>query len=443
MKSLPKIALVGRPNVGKSALFNCICKKRLAIVDASEGVTRDRHVCDVEFFGTRFEIVDTGGMDPFSSLPMNEAVRLQAEVAIEEADGIIFVVDLKVGLTQLDEEIARRLHRSSKPVVVAVNKTDLPKDEYLIYLFQSLGFTNYVAVSAAQNWQITELVEAALEKVPKGNEVGVERGLSLALVGRPNVGKSSLVNFLLSEERCLVSPMPGTTRDSIDVSFSCGGKPYTLIDTAGIRKGKVLHEVADVIALQRTRLAIDRADVCLLMLDANLGISAQDKRIAAEIRAAGKGCIVLLNKWDLVKGCRMEHCMRSLDEDVFFLRHCPKIAVSAKGGRNVEKIFPGVLDVAQAQSQRIETGHLNRFVEEMMSKYSPPSLRGKRLRIYYMTQVAVSPPRFVLFVNHPSLMARSYERYLHNQFRKRYGFAGSPIVFQVRGKDKRACKKVT
>lgn len=437
MSTLPKLAIVGRPNVGKSALFNCICKKRIAIVDEAEGITRDRLYSEAELFGRPFMVIDTGGIDPRSKAPFNEQVKQQAEVAIEEADTLVMVVDSQTGPTELDYEVARLLLRTNKPLCLAVNKVDHPDKEWEMHEFLSLGIHKMVAVSGTQRWHIAELLETALNPLPIQEETEEQaHGLKVAIIGRPNVGKSSLLNYLLQEERCIVSPLPGTTRDSIDIPFDYHGKPFTLIDTAGIRRKAAEKEVVDKFAYLRTERAIERADVCLLMLDAQQGMTTQEKRIATMIEEAGKGCILLFNKWDLVKGFRMEHCLQSIEEDVPFLKHCPKIFMSALTGRNVEKIFDQLEEVANLAKTRITTHQLNKFIEGAMQRRHPAMIQGKRLRVYYMAQVGIQPPTFVLFVNYPNLMMDSYKKYLINQFREEYSFSGSPLRFYLRGKKK-------
>lgn len=439
-KKLPKLAIVGRPNVGKSALFNRICKKKIAIVDEAEGITRDRIYSTSEIFGMPFEVIDTGGIDSRSKAMFNAQIKQQAEIAIEEADTIIMVVDSRVGISELDKEVARVLHRTKKPLCLAVNKIDNTNEEHLIYQFQSLGIKHMIPVSAAQNWHIAELLETAFESFDKkGVEDLSNPAINITIVGRANVGKSSLVNYLLDEERVIVSPIPGTTRDSIDISFKHGDDLYTLVDTAGIRRKGAEHEVVDKFAAIRTERAIERADICLLMLDAQQGITREEKKIANSIEESGKGCILLFNKWDLVKGFRMEHCLQGLEEEVPFLKHCPKIFISAKTGRNVDKIFDVVKEVHSESLKRITTHQLNKFIADSMQRNHPPMLQGKRLRIYYMAQVGVQPPKFILFVNFPNLMVDSYKKYLYNQFRETYGFTGMPLEIHLKGKkrDKR------
>lgn len=429
-----KLALVGRPNVGKSALFNRICKKRIAIVDEAEGITRDRLYTTADFFGKPFEVIDTGGIDPQSKLPFQEEVRRQAEIAIVEADAIVMVVDSTVGITTLDEEVARLLLRTSKPLCLAVNKIDDMSFLNQVHQFYGLGISKIVAVSATQGFQIAELLETAFEGIAFTPPEETDNSIKVAIVGRPNVGKSTLVNTLLHEERCVVSPIAGTTRDSIDVSFNVDGTSFTLIDTAGIRRKKAEHEVVDKFAAIRTERAIARADICILMCDSQEGITTQEKRIAQQIEEAGKGCILLFNKWDLITGFRMEHCLKGIQQEASFLNHCPTHFVSAKTGKNLKDLFPLIKEVQAQQNRRITTGQLNRFMEKALAAYHPPMIQGKRLRIYYLAQVDVKPPRFVLFVNYPELMVESYKKYLINQFRETYGFLGAPLTFSLRGR---------
>lgn len=432
---LPKIAIVGRPNVGKSALFNRISRKRIAIVDEAEGITRDRLYAPAELFGRNFEIIDTGGIDAYSTAPFNDRVKRQAEIAIEEADGLIMVVDVQVGLTQLDYELAQILLRYNKPLVLAVNKVDNSSFDIDKYEFLKLGIKDMVCVSAAQGLHMAELLEPVLSKIPDTKaELEEDSRIHLSIVGRPNVGKSSLVNYLLDEDRCVVSPIPGTTRDSVDVPFTYEDKEYLLIDTAGIRRKHAEHEVVDKFAAIRTERAIERADVCLFMLDAQQGMTTQEKGIAADIEKQGKGCVLLFNKWDLVKGFRMEHCLRGVEEEVPFLKHCPKIFMSAVTGRNIDKIFDAAKEVYDNARQRITTHQLNKFLERAIQRTHPPMIQGKRLRIYYMAQIDVNPPKFVLFVNNAELFTDTYKKYLYNQFREEWGFTGVPLIFHVRGK---------
>ncbi|MEN9343938.1 MAG: GTPase Der [Chlamydiota bacterium] len=435
-----KIALVGRPNVGKSALFNRIAGKRIAIVDEAEGVTRDRLYAEALHFGRPFQVIDTGGIDPKSTAAFQEEIRRQAEIAIEEADAIILVVDSTVGVTVLDQLVANLLRKRGKKVVVAVNKVDDFSQQERAYPFYSLGLDSAIPVSATHNFQIAELLDTVFDGIPEvTGEEETTSSIKVAIVGRPNVGKSTIINKLLGEERCVVSPIAGTTRDSIDTPIHWEGESFTLIDTAGIRRKVAEHEVVDKFAAVRTERALERADVCVLIVDAERGMTTQEKRIARDIEEKGKGCIVLFNKWDLVKGFRMEHCKKSFEYDVPFLLHCPLLFASGKTGRNLDQLFALVRQVYEQQNRRVSTGQLNKFVEKAVEKYHPPMLQGgKRLRIYYLAQIDVQPPRFVLFVNKPELMCDTYKKYLINQFREEYGFLGSPIQFFLKGRGQKS-----
>ena len=429
-----KMAIVGRPNVGKSALFNRICRKRIAIVDEAEGITRDRLYAEAEGFEFSFEIIDTGGIDPRSSDQFQEDIRRQAKIAIQEADTLVMVVDSEVGITQLDQELARILLKTEKPVTLAINKIDDSCQQHRMHAFYGLGITKMVAVSAAHGFQIAELLELAWEGFHPKSFDEKNGGVHVSIVGRPNVGKSTLVNALLQEQRCVVSAIPGTTRDSVDIPFTFHDRPYTLIDTAGIRRKKAEHEVVEKFAAIRTERSIERSDVCVLMLDAQEGLTVQEKRIAKQIEEAGKGCVIVLNKWDLVKGFRMEHLLQVLQKDTPFLAHCPILFISAKESRNLEKIFDEIDAVFTAMQTRITTHQLNKFIEKAMQLNHPPMINGKRFRIYYMTQVDVQPPRFVFFVNKTTLMHESYRKYLINSFRRAFPFSGTPLIFHLRGK---------
>ncbi len=435
--ALKKLAIIGRPNVGKSALFNRICKKRISIVDEQEGVTRDRIYAEAEIFGYPFAVIDAGGLDLRSADAFRQEIVRQTRVAIEEADALVMVVDSTVGVLDLDREVALELLKTDKPVVLAVNKMDNPERERLIHDFYQLGIANIFAVSATQGVGIAELLECALERFrDEPIEKEADTAIKIALIGRTNVGKSTLLNALLDEQRSLVSPIAGTTRDSIDVPFSSRGGDFILIDTAGIRRKKSEKDVVEKFAAIRTEEAIERSHVCLLMLDAQVGLTTQDKHIASSIEKAGKGCVILLNKWDLVKGFRMEGCLRALREEGPFLAHCPLLFISAETGRNLELIIPEVQKVYEALTKRLSTHQLNNFVEKALQLNHPPMLQGKRLRIYYSTQVCHSPPVFVLFVNNAELMTATYKRYLVNQFRIHHNFLGTPLKLILRGKDK-------
>jgi len=437
-----KIALIGRPNVGKSALFNRIVGKRFSIVDEMEGVTRDRLYGEGDFFGRPFQIIDTGGLDLSLELAFAEEVKQQAEIAIEEADSLILVVDGKIGITSLDETVARILKKTKKPLCLAVNKIDSEHQENLLAPFYKLGIQKVIPVSALQGHQIVELLETALTPCEEKKEEEEEAfGIKVALIGRPNGGKSTFLNAILNEERAVVSPIPGTTRDQIDAKVSYEGEAFTLIDTAGIRRKKAEHEVVDKFAAIRTERAIERADVCLLMLDSKTGFSHQDKRIMSQIEKAGKGCVLFFNKWDLIKDVRMEHCYKSLEIEASFIRHCPTIFGSAQTGRHLKEVFKAVQTVYHDRKQRISTGKLNQFLEKAMQRRHPPMIQGKRLRVYYLAQVTTEPPRFVFFVNDPKRMSETYKKYLINQFRETYRFSGTPLLFSLRGKKKQERSK--
>lgn len=434
-----KIALIGRPNVGKSALFNRIAKKRIAIIDPEEGCTRDRLYASAELFGTPFQIVDTGGLDNGLKTPFHSEVRASTLAAIEEADSLVLVVDGKMSPTTLDYDVAQLALTSKKPVALAVNKIDSEDSLFEFNSYYSLGIKECFPVSAFHDRNIAELLEAVLIDAPEESIEPEKQMPNLAVVGRPNVGKSSLVNTFLDEERCIVSPTPGSTRDSVDLEIDYQGSPLRLIDTAGIRKKKSEKNTIEKFAAIRTSEAIERSDVCLFLIEANQGgLTAHDKRIAQMIDQAGKSCVVLINKWDLVKGFRMEHCLKAIHDDVAFLRHCPKIVISVKQGRNLDEIFPKVLEVYQERQKRISTSELNRFIEQAMTKTPPPMVQGKRLKVFYMTQVEVAPPRCVMIVNTPRIVTKTYQRYLYNQFRKAFGFTGTPVNLMIKRKKQTA-----
>ncbi len=429
---LPKIAIVGRPNVGKSALFNRICQKRISIVDEAEGITRDRLYAEADLFGRPFILIDTGGIDLSGKIPFAEEVRRQAEMAIEEADSILFVVDGQVGPMPFDLELAKQLRKGDKPVILLVNKID--KGEGDTARFRQLGFEKIFAISALHGHQIAESLEVALQPIEERDSEAPVEAIKVAIVGRTNVGKSTLLNQLLDEQRSIVSSIAGTTRDAIDVLYENEGQKYLLVDTAGIRRKKSEKEVVDKFASIRTDEAIERSDVCLLVLDSFEGLTVQERRIANEIEAKGKSCILIFNKWDLIENLQMEHALRGIREAAPFLAHCPTLFIEAINKRNLDKIFPLVKRVYMQRSLRLTTGALNKFIESCVQKYHPPLIWGKRLRIYYLTQVETAPPKFVLFVNKPRLMTDTYKKFLTNQLRKTFPFTGCPLLFELRGK---------
>lgn len=440
-----KLALVGRPNVGKSALFNRLCGKKISIVDDAEGTTRDRIYGSADFFGHPIEVIDTGGLAAHPDIPFQEGIQRQAELALVEADVIIMVVDGQCGVTPADEHVAQLLLRQGKPVCVAVNKVDNLEQRENSYDFYRLGFENVLPISAVHGFQIAELLEMAFAGFSFAEEEGDrdDTSIKVAIVGRPNVGKSTILNYLLKQERSVVSPIAGTTRDAIDARIEINGTALTLIDTAGIRRKRAEHDTVDKFAAIRTERAIERADICILVLDAEEGITTHEKRIASMIEEAGKGCILVFNKWDLVKGFRMEHCLQSLNYDTAFLSHCPTLFTSALTGRNLSKIVEQICSVSEYQQQRISTGQLNKFLEKAVDAYHPPMIQGKRLRIYYMAHVETQPPTFVLFVNYPKLMLDTYRRYLVGQFRQTYHFTGNPLVFLLRSRSRQEMKRTS
>lgn len=440
LQYIPKIALVGRPNVGKSALFNAIINRPFAIVDEEEGITRDRLYAKSELFSRQFEIIDTGGLlgknDQF-----HKEITQQAEIAIEEADGIIFVVDGTFHEPHaLDIDVARILRRTKKPLCLAVNKVDsFEQQESMLQRFTTLGIQPMISVSASHRMHIAELMEAILKQIPVTDldtSHAVDPDLChVAIIGRPNVGKSLLLNTLLGEERSIVSPIAGTTRDMIDSTIDHKGSKICFIDTAGIRRKHKEKVTVEKFASIRTERAIERADICLLVIDCQDGITHEEKKIASMIEEAECGCIVLINKWDLAKNCRMEHAITQIEKEVPFLQHCPKIIISAKTGRNVDSIFDAITSVQKSMKQRITTGQLNKALMSWMQSYHPPMIGTKRLRIYYMAQIDIQPPKFVLFVNSASLINDGYKRYLINQLRKTFSFQGVPFLLKMRGRE--------
>lgn len=439
MKKSFKIALVGRPNVGKSALFNRIIKKRLSIVEDIEGITRDRLYAKAELFGKTFEVIDTGGLSQDKNAPFHEEIQKQTRYALEEADSVIFVIDGRIGVTALDEEVAKMLLRTKKPVCLAVNKID-NLENFQAFPYYGLGIEKIIPVSAMQGNHIVELLDEALltydEKLHIEKE---EPAIKVAIIGRPNVGKSTLLNQVLGDHRAAVSNIAGTTRDSIDAPVTIDDTNYVLIDTAGIRKKKSEKEVVDKFAFIRTENAIERADICLLMFDGSVGLSVEEKRILQTIEEAGKGCILLANKWDLVKSVRMEHCRTNLHIDCPFSENLPLLFISAKNGRNVSQIFTEVKKLYDAQNRAITTADLNKFMEKTLQKVHPPMIQGKRLRIYYLTQISKAPLIFKFFVNKKELLPLSYRKYIINQFREHFAIQGCPIIFKIQSKiDRRA-----
>ena len=436
--SKPIVAIVGRPNVGKSTLFNRLAGERLAITDEVPGTTRDRLYAEAEWGGVSFTIVDTGGLELTSSDDLMAQVRAQAQMAITEADVILFLVDVKDGLTASDEEVARVLHRSAKPVLLAVNKADNRARREAAVEFYALGLGELYPVSALHGTGTGDLLDQVVGAFPVEEEEEELEAVKIAIVGRPNVGKSSLLNKILGQERSIVHETPGTTRDAIDTQLECEGEPVVLIDTAGIRrKGRIERGVEKYSVLRALR-AIDRADVVLLLLDAVEGATAQDAHIAGYILEEAKSVVVVVNKWDLVEKntytmlIYMEHIRTVLS----FLDYVPVLFISALTGQRVDQVLPTALRVQGERLIRIPTSELNRILQEAVARHAPPSKAGKRLKFYYVTQATVDPPTFLFFVNDPRLVHFSYKRYLENQLREHYGFLGTPLrlSFRKRGK---------
>lgn len=433
----PVLAIVGRPNVGKSTIFNRIVGDRLAIVEDKPGVTRDRLYGVGEWLNTSFSVIDTGGIEIDGEDAILKSVRIQAELAIEEADVIVFMVDAKAGVTPSDEEVAQLLFRSKKPIVLAVNKVDNLARQDDIYEFYSLGFGDPVGISGSHGIGIGDLLEVVCNLFPdkKDDEYG-EEVIKFALIGRPNVGKSSMTNAILGEERVIVSDVAGTTRDAIDTPFERDGQKFVIIDTAGMRKRGKVYENTEKYSVMRAMKAIERADVVLVVIDGQEGIIDQDKHIAGYAHEAGKAIVIVVNKWDIVDkdDKTMQHFTQTIRDHFLFLSYAPIVFVSAKTTQRLHKLLPVIVQVAENHSLRVQTHLLNDVVSDAVAYNPPPTDKGKRLRINYVTQVAVKPPVFVLFVNEPELMHFSYERYLDNKIRAAFGFDGTPIRILSRRK---------
>ncbi|NLC84646.1 MAG: ribosome biogenesis GTPase Der [Ruminococcaceae bacterium] len=439
--SKPILAVVGRPNVGKSTFFNYLAGERISIVNDTPGVTRDRIYAEAEWRGQRFSIIDTGGIEPESDDVILKAMRQQAEVAIATADVILFLVDLKTGLTADDEAIAQMLRKSAKPVVVAVNKADQVGDAPTeFYEFYNLGLGEIYPISAAHRLGLGELLDAIFENFSHPEtEVDESAGIKVAIIGRPNAGKSSLVNHMAGTERAIVSDIPGTTRDAIDTVITNEHGTFTLIDTAGIKRKSKLEDKIEKYSQIRSLAAIERSDVCIIMIDAEIGVTEQDTKVAGYAHNSGKASILAINKWDLVEKetGTLERYEREVREQFAYMSYAPVIFISAKTGQRTNKLFELVNEVYEMSGKRLTTGMLNDLISEAVAMVPTPQDKGRHLKIYYATQVAVYPPQFVLFINDKKLMHFSYERYLENQFRKNFGFKGTPIWFLLRPKEKK------
>ena len=453
----PIVALVGRPNVGKSALFNRLVGARLSIVDETPGTTRDRLYADAEWAGVTFTVVDTGGIEfgaedgwlvPDSEVsPLSVAspqyirqIRAQAQVAIDEADVIVFLVDVQDGLTAADEEVAQILRRTHKPVIVAANKADNARLRQHALEFYALGLGEVYPISALHGTGTGDLLDQVVASFPREEEAEEIEAVKIAIVGRPNVGKSSLLNKLLGEERAIVSPIPGTTRDAIDTFLEWEGTPVMLIDTAGIRRRGRIERGIEKYSVIRALRAINRADVVLLLIDATEGVTAQDAHIAGYILEESKSVVVVVNKWDAIEKdtYTMIEYTKQVRSDLRFLDYVPVLFISALTGKRVHQVIPTALQVRKERLVRIPTAELNRIIRDAVHRHRPPSKWGKRLKFFYATQAAVDPPTFVFFVNDRRLVHFSYERYIENQLRARYPFTGTPLrlSFRNRGKER-------
>jgi len=431
----PIVAVVGRPNVGKSTFFNQIVGKRISIVDDQPGVTRDRIYADTEWLNRKFTLVDTGGLDPESDDELLVQMRRQVEIAIDTADVIVFLVDGQVGVTPADHQIANLLRKTRKPVVLAVNKIDNFEDESMVADFFSLGLSEPIGISATHKRGIGDLLDKVVKYLPeKGIDEEEDQVIKIAVVGRPNVGKSSLVNRILGEERVIVSDIPGTTRDAIDTPFEADGKEYLIIDTAGIRRKSRINESLERYSVLRALAAIRRSDVVLMMLDATQPVAEQDAKIANLAIEEGKATVIVVNKWDLIEKdtYTMEEYKNRILQKLGFIAYAPMVFISAKTGQRTNRILELVDEVYSRYTMRVATGVLNDCISDATAVVAPPSEKGRMLRIYYATQVSVKPPTFVLFVNDPQLMKESYQRYLENYLRKTFDLMGTPIRLLVR-----------
>ncbi|MCQ2548047.1 MAG: ribosome biogenesis GTPase Der [Clostridia bacterium] len=435
--SKPIVAIVGRPNVGKSTFFNKIVGKRISIVEDTPGVTRDRIYAEAEWRGIHFGLIDTGGIEARTDDIILSQMREQAQTAMDMADVILFLVDGKDGLTHADHEVANMLMRTGKNVILVVNKVDNPKNPPMdLYDFYELGLGEPIPISAANMLNFGDVLDEIVDAFPKDGDFEEDDSTKIAVIGKPNVGKSSLVNSLLGEKRVIVSNIAGTTRDSIDTPFEQNGKKYTLIDTAGIRRKSKINESVEHYSVLRAVAAIERCDVCLLMLDASEGLSDQDKRIAGIAHEAGKGLILVVNKWDLIQKetNTMRDFTRELQADLQFMSYAPILFISVKDNQRVNQVIDTVDRVSENRALRIPTGQLNSLLQDAMMMKQPPSDKGRRLKIYYVSQVAVNPPLFSFQINDRELMHFSYSRYIENQIRKTYGFEGTSIKFVFRAK---------
>ena len=434
----PLIAIVGRPNVGKSMLFNKLVGQRLSIVEDTPGVTRDRLYAEAEWRNRKFDLVDTGGIEPSADSQILAFVRQQAEIAIQHATVILFVCDIKTGLTASDQEVANMLLRSQKPVVLAVNKMDqVGITNPDIYEFYNLGLGDPIAVSAVHGHGTGDLLDACMEYFPPEDEEEEEDDvIKVAIIGKPNVGKSSLVNRILGEQRVIVSDMAGTTRDAVDSYFENQKGKYLFIDTAGMRKKSKVDDRIEKFSVLRATMAIERADVCLILVDANEGVTEQDTKVAGLAHEAGKACIIVVNKWDAIEkdDKTMDHMRQDIRRDLSYMTYAPIVFISALTGQRVDRLFDLINYVNDQASLRITTGMLNTVLADATARVQPPTDKGRRLKIYYMTQIGIKPPHFVCFCNDAKLFHFSYQRYLENQIRSTFGLEGTPVRLTIRQK---------
>ncbi len=437
----PLIALVGRPNVGKSTLFNRLVGERAAIVEDLPGTTRDRLYGEYEWRGRRISVVDTGGIIPGMDEDMSESVFEQAQLAIEEADVIVFILDSRAGITPVDADIAEMLRRTRKPLLVVANKADNPKQEHNAVEFHALGLGDPIPLSAARGLNTGDFLDRVNSVLPKGSEPEEdEETVRVAIIGRPNVGKSSLVNALTGKKRAVVSSVPGTTRDAVDTLVEHKGRGIVLVDTAGIRRrGKITRGIERYSVLRAMR-AIDRADVAVLIVDATELLAAQDAHVAGYVQDEAKGMVVAVNKWDLVpkESHTMAQFERLIRNEFKFMPYVPIVFISAKSGQRVENVLDLALQIAEERKKRIPTGVLNDAVRRMLAEHQTPSSRGKILKVFYVTQVAVNPPTFVAWVNNPTLVHFGFRRFLENRLRDKFGFFGTPIRVFFRARTKEA-----
>ena len=436
----PIVAIVGRPNVGKSTLFNIFANSRISIVEDTPGVTRDRLYADTEWLDNEFMMVDTGGIEIMNTDKIAVSIRQQAQIAIAEADVILFVCDARAGITHEDAEVAKMLRQSKKPIVLAINNADSPKQEMEILEFYNLGIGEPIPVSAANHLGLGDLLDAVVEKFPETSaygEDGNEDEIKVALIGRPNVGKSSIFNTLVGEERSIVSDVAGTTRDAIDTPVIREGQKFLFIDTAGMRRKARIDEPIEKYSIIRSLRAVDRSDVVLMVIDAIDGVTEQDKKIAGYAHEAGKGIVLVVNKWDLYDKDNTStlRYTENLRRELVFMQYAPVVFVSAMTKQRIHRLPEVIHYVAEQNAMRISTSVLNQVVEDAIAINPPPTEKGQRLKILYATQVKIKPPTFVIFVNEPEIMHFSYQRYLENKLREAFGFEGTPLQMIIRGKN--------